>query len=158
MLKVLRIDDRLLHGQVAFSWSNVLSIDTIYIVNDEIAKDEITKMTLGIAKPRGTTLSCLPLDTGISKIKERLKDRSSLMVIVNNVKDACTIVKAVPEIKSVNFGGIKEKKDIPSKRFTGSVTVTLEELEYCKEMAQMGIELEIRQVPEDKKNLINNLL
>ena len=66
MIKLLRIDDRLLHGQVAFSWTKVLSIESIIIVNDEVVKDEITKMTLGIAKPRGTTLVVKGVEDGIA--------------------------------------------------------------------------------------------
>lgn len=158
MIKLLRIDDRLLHGQVAFAWTKTLSIDTIFVINDAVAKDEITKMTLGIAKPRGTTLSCLSVEEGVKKVKEHVADRKVVMIIVNNVKDAYEIVKGVPEIKSVCFGGIHENKEVESRRFTGSVTLTMEDIEICKQMDKMGIELEIRAVPEEKKEIINEML
>jgi len=158
MIKLLRIDDRLLHGQVAFSWTKVLSIESIIIVNDEVIKDEITKMTLGIAKPRGTTLVVKGVEDGIAMIKENTKNKKNVMVIVNNVFDAKKIVDEVSDIKSINFGGLKEKIGIPSKRFTSSVTLTNEEIELAKELAERDIELEIRQVPEDKKTQLKGLL
>ncbi len=158
MIKLLRIDDRLLHGQVAFSWTKVLSIESIIIVNDEVVKDEITKMTLGIAKPRGTTLVVKGVEDGIAMIKENTKNKKNVMVIVNNVFDAKKIVDEVSDIKSINFGGLKEKIGIPSKRFTSSVTLTNEEIELAKELAERDIELEIRQVPEDKKTQLKGLL
>lgn len=158
MIKLLRIDDRLLHGQVAFSWTKVLSIESIIIVNDEVVKDEITKMTLGIAKPRGTTLVVKGVEDGIAMIKENTKNKKNVMVIVNNVFDAKKIVDEVSDIKSINFGGLKEKIGIPSKRFTSSVTLTNEEIVLAKELAERDIELEIRQVPEDKKTQLKGLL
>ena len=154
MIKLLRIDDRLLHGQVAFSWSNVLSITKIIIANDAAAEDEITKMMLGIAKPRGTDLRVLSIANSIDVIRGHLTDRNNVMVIVNCVADGYAIVEEVPEITSLNFGGLKEKRGQPSKRFTGSVTLTMDEVELCRKMLAKGIELEIRQVPEEKKNQI----
>ena len=58
MIKLLRVDDRLIHGAVAFSWTKELSINLIVLANDKIAKDDFQKMTLDIAKPRGTKLIC----------------------------------------------------------------------------------------------------
>ena len=51
MIKLLRIDHRLLHGQVVFKWSKVLGIDCILIANDAVAKDELRMTALRMAKP-----------------------------------------------------------------------------------------------------------
>lgn len=158
MIKLFRIDDRLLHGQVAFAWTKTLGIDTIYVVNDKLATDEITKMTLNIAKPRGTKLTVLDVNSGIEEIKKHVNDRTNVMIIVNNVFDAKTIAEGVEEIKSINFGGIHEIPGTQNKRYSGSICLTLEDIEACKEMAAKGIELEIRAVPEEKKNILNNKL
>lgn len=158
MIKLFRIDDRLLHGQVAFAWTKTLGIDTIYVVNDKLSTDEITKMTLNIAKPRGTKLTVLDVNSGIEEIKKHVNDRTNVMIIVNNVFDAKTIAEGVEEIKSINFGGIHEIPGTQNKRYSGSICLTLEDIEACKEMAAKGIELEIRAVPEEKKNILNNKL
>ena len=158
MIKLFRIDDRLLHGQVAFAWTKTLGIDTIYVVNDKLATDEITKMTLNIAKPRGTKLTVLDVNSGIEEIKKHVNDRTNVMIIVNNVFDAKKIAEGVEEIKTINFGGIHEIPGTQNKRYSGSICLTLEDIEACKEMAAKGIELEIRAVPEEKKNILNNKL
>ncbi len=51
MIKFIRIDHRLLHGQVVFSWSKSLQINRILVVNDEAANDEFKKMSLELSKP-----------------------------------------------------------------------------------------------------------
>lgn len=158
MIKLLRIDDRLLHGQVAFAWTKNLSIHLIYVLNDVLVNDEITKMTLGIAKPYGTKLSVYAVDEGIEELKKHVNTNKNVMIIINNVKDAHRIVSAIPEIRAVNLGGIKEKPGVESKRYTGSVTLTMEDIEVCKQMAEMGVVMEIKAVPDEKGKSLNDML
>ena len=153
MIKLLRIDDRLLHGQVAFAWTKNLGIHLIYVLSDVVVNDEITKMTLGIAKP------CVyAVDEGIEELKKHVNTNKNVMIIINNVKDAHRIVSAIPEIRAVNFGGIKEKPGVESKRYTGSVTLTVEDIEICKQMAEMGVAMEIKAVPDEKGKSLNDML
>lgn len=46
MIKLCRVDHRLLHGQVAFSWSHALGADAILIVSDEVASNEVRMKTM----------------------------------------------------------------------------------------------------------------
>ena len=54
MILKIRIDDRLLHGQVAYSWKSALGYDAIVIVSDSAAKDEMRKTALKLSR-RGKT-------------------------------------------------------------------------------------------------------
>lgn len=51
MFKLLRLDERLIHGQVAFAWTNSLSADCILIANDAVAKDKLRSTSLKLAAP-----------------------------------------------------------------------------------------------------------
>ena len=53
MIKLLRIDDRLIHGQVAVYWINATGADTIVIANDKHAPNAMLKMSLTVGKPAG---------------------------------------------------------------------------------------------------------
>ena len=53
MIKITRVDERLVHGQVAFAWTNSLGADCILVVNDEAAADKIRATTLKLAAPAG---------------------------------------------------------------------------------------------------------
>lgn len=52
MIKITRVDERLVHGQVAFAWTNSLGADCILVVNDEAAADKLRATTLKLAAPR----------------------------------------------------------------------------------------------------------
>lgn len=46
MIKLLRVDHRLLHGQVAFSWKNAVEADCILIACDAVMKDDLRKTSI----------------------------------------------------------------------------------------------------------------
>lgn len=156
MIKLLRVDDRLLHGQVAFSWTKNLSISDIVVANDDVAKDEFTKMTLGLAKPRGVNLKIEEVEKAVELLLLQQTTRSNMMVIVNNMADAKKILSQIPTLKSLNMGGLRERPG--SKRITGSITLTPADIEICKELLEKDIEIEIRQVPEEKKSFLKNMI
>ena len=56
MIQLLRVDHRLLHGQVVFSWCSYLNPNCILIANDDVVNDEIRKATLKLGKPSGVKL------------------------------------------------------------------------------------------------------
>ncbi|VEH40254.1 Probable phosphotransferase enzyme IIB component M6_Spy0801 [Fusobacterium varium] len=56
MVLLLRVDHRMMHGQVAFSWTQNLGADCILIANDAVASDELRKTTMKLAKPQGVKL------------------------------------------------------------------------------------------------------
>ena len=68
MVILLRIDDRLLHGQVAFSWLNTMGPEAIVIANDEILSNEIQKTAIKMAKPAGIKMTIRSLEDGIHLI------------------------------------------------------------------------------------------
>ncbi|VYU58740.1 PTS mannose/fructose/sorbose transporter subunit IIB [Clostridium tertium] len=156
MIKLVRIDDRLLHGQVAFAWTRSLSIETIIIANDAAVKDEFTKMTLSLAKPQGVKLLIKSVGKTIDYLNDDSKCNKNIMVIINCVADAFRLHEGVSKIDSINFGGIKKKDG--AEQVSNAISLKNDEKELCKKMINDGIELEVRQVPAEGKQLINNLI
>ena len=85
MIKNLRVDHRLLHGQVAFSWTSALGADCILIANDLVMKDEIKKMAIKMAKPQGVKLVIKSVEDGIKAINSGVTDKYKLFIIVESV-------------------------------------------------------------------------
>ena len=156
MIKLTRIDDRLVHGQVAFTWTPALGVDCLLIANDKVAKDEFLKMTLGLAKPAGTRLLIKSVTDAAAFLNDEKSRNLKILLIVNSVKDAFTMVNGVPEIKSVNFGGIRMNEGM--RLISKAVAVNDEDITLLKELLNKGIELELRQVPTDKKQMMESLI
>lgn len=155
MIKLLRVDHRLLHGQVAFSWTNALQADCILIANDAIMKDDIKKTAVKLAKPAGIKLVIKNIKDSIEALNSGVTDKYKLFIIVDSVKDACEIASKVKAIKSINLGGTKSSPD--KRQISKAIFVTNEEFNILKELENNGVEVEIRQVPGDKKIRIKEL-
>lgn len=56
MIKLLRIDHRLIHGQVAFSWTQELGADCILLANDDCVTNQIRRTAISLAKPTNVKL------------------------------------------------------------------------------------------------------
>ena len=153
MLKLLRVDDRLLHGQVAFLWTKALAIQKIIIANDSVAHDEFMKMTLGMAKPVGVELVIEEVQKAAELLIQHKDSRQQIMAVVNNLADAQRLIEITGYIRSVNLGGLRERPG--SCRITHAITLTDEDKAICRQLMENGIEVELRAVPENKKMVLD---
>ncbi|HEY4194500.1 MAG TPA: PTS sugar transporter subunit IIB [Mucilaginibacter sp.] len=156
MIKFTRIDDRLVHGQVAFTWVPSIGADCLIVANDKVAKDEFLKMTLNLAKPASAKLLIKSLADTVTFLNDPRSQPLKILLIVNSVKDASVLANELSEIQSVNFGGIRMKDG--AKSISKAIAVTDDDIAVIKELLGKGMELEVRQVPTDKKVLIETLI
>lgn len=156
MIKCLRVDHRLLHGQVAFSWTSYLDADCILIANDSVVNDEIRKMSIKMAKPQGVKLVLKSIDDGIKAVNSGVTDKYKLFIVVESINDAYRFAKETSTIKSINLGGTKAKEG--TKNISKAINILPKEEQMIKELIDEGIEVEIRMVPNDAKVLAQKVL
>lgn len=96
MIILTRVDHRLLHGQVAFSWTQAIGADCILIANDDVPKNEIRKTTIKLAKPQGVKLVIKSIQDSISALQSGVTDKYKLFIVVESIKDAYALAKACP--------------------------------------------------------------
>lgn len=156
MIKLLRVDHRLLHGQVAFSWTSYLQADCILIASDNVVNDELRMTTIKLAKPSGVKLVIKNLQESIEAIASGKTDKYKLFIVVESVADAARIVREVKSIRSINLGGTKPKEGTIS--ISKVVHLTKEEMKLIDELSDEGIEIEVRQVPSESKQKAINLI
>jgi fructoselysine/glucoselysine PTS system EIIB component len=156
MIKLLRVDHRLLHGQVAFSWTQNIGADCILIANDDVPVNELRKTTIKLAKPHGVKLVIKNIEDSIKALKSGITDKYKLFIVVESVSDAERIVSAYSEIKQVNLGGIKVREG--ARNISKAINLLPEEEELIRKMVTQGVEVEIRQVPNDRRVLAQHVL
>ncbi|MES2274862.1 MAG: PTS sugar transporter subunit IIB [Bacteroidota bacterium] len=156
MIKLTRIDDRLVHGQVAFTWTPALGADCLLVANDKVAADEFLKMTMNLAKPAAAKLLIKSLADAVTFLHDPRSKGMKILLIVNSVNDASLIANEVNEIQSINFGGIRTKEG--SKSISKAIALITDDIFIVKEMLMKGLELEVRQLPTDKKIMIETLI
>ena len=139
MIVNVRVDHRLLHGQVAMAWNQVLGSDCILIANDSVPNDEIRKAGIKLAKPANTKLVIKNMDASVEALVSGVTDKYKLFIVVESIADVYKLCKETGMIDKITLGGVKSR----------AVFTTPKEEELLKELITDGVTVEIRQVPSD---------
>ncbi|MCJ7843250.1 PTS sugar transporter subunit IIB [Lederbergia sp. NSJ-179] len=156
MIKLLRVDHRLLHGQVAVSWARNLGIDCLLIANDDVPNDELRKSMIKMAKPQGIKLVIKNIEDSIQAINNGKTDKYKLFIVVESVEDAYRLATGAKGIEQINLGNLKKTEE--TRSFSKLVNITEHDEEMLKELVRKGVEVEARAVPGDKRVKIESLL
>ena len=144
MIKITRVDERLVHGQVAFAWTNSLGADCILVVNDKIRAT-----TLKLAAPAGIKFSIKSVADAIVLLNGTKTDKYKVFVIVGNTDDALKLVENVKGVDHINLGNMKKTES--RRSITNSLAVDDHDVRNIRAMAQAGAVVECRAVPTDKE-------
>ena len=87
MISLVRIDDRLIHGQVAVVWTKHLGVNRILVANDQIVNNEVQKMSLRMAAPDTAKCAIMAVKDAGDVLNDPRSDAMKIMVIVNNAAD-----------------------------------------------------------------------
>lgn len=152
MVKLVRVDHRLLHGQVVFIWTASIGVDCILIANDAVENDPIQKGILKLSQPTGVKLIFKSVKDSIEALNSGVTDKYNLMIITSNIDDGYELASKAEQIHSLNLGNVKLREN--THNLSKLVHVTDEEERKLKTLAAEGIEVEIRAVPGDDKIIV----
>ena len=144
-----RIDDRLIHGQVATRWTKETGVKRIIVVNDQVEKDKTRSTMLKQAVPPGVTAHVVSVDKMMRIYNNPEYADDKVMLLFTNPTDALELVRRGVQIQSINIGGMAYKEG--RTMLDTSVSVDAKDVEAFKELDSKGIELEVRKVASDKK-------
>ncbi|OSH44569.1 PTS mannose/fructose/sorbose transporter subunit IIAB [Enterococcus faecalis] len=142
-----RIDERLIHGQVAGIWSTSLSTQRIIVANDEAATDPLQKSSLRMAAPSSMRLSVLGVEAAAKNIQSGKYGKQRLFLLFKNPKDVLRFIEAQGPIKTVNVGNMSYKEG--AREVTKSIQVLPEEEQIFETIASKGVTVIAQLVPND---------
>ncbi|EOH8699945.1 PTS mannose/fructose/sorbose transporter subunit IIAB [Enterococcus faecalis] len=142
-----RIDERLIHGQVAGIWSTSLSTQRIIVANDEVATDPLQKSSLRMAAPSSMRLSVLGVEAAAKNIQSGKYGKQRLFLLFKNPKDVLRFIEAQGPIKTVNVGNMSYKEG--AREVTKSIQVLPEEEQIFETIASKGVTVTAQLVPND---------
>lgn len=107
----IRIDDRLIHGQVATMWTNRLGATRLMVVNDEVANNDIQKQVLRMAVPAGISSSIITTEKAITNIGAGKYEGQKVLLIVKSPVDLVPFLERDFELKSINVGNMSNRRN-----------------------------------------------
>lgn len=160
-ITALRVDDRLIHGQVAMTWTKQLAVQGIVVANDEAANDNTQKMALKMAVPGGIKSLIKPVDEAIRILNNPKASKMRILVLTRTVKDALKIRQSVGEIGFLNVGntGRFDGIDVSEKLvLTPTIMLTKTEQQALKDLVALDPKTCMQQVPNDEQKLVKDVL
>lgn len=154
-----RIDDRLIHGQVATRWTKETNVTRIIVVSDEVAADHVRSTLLKQVAPPGVTAHVVDVEKMIRVYNNPAYGRDRVMLLFTNPTDVVRLVENGVNITTVNIGGMAFRQG--KTQITNAVSVDEKDIEAFKKLDARGIELEVRKVSSDSRlkmmELINKM-
>jgi mannose/fructose/N-acetylgalactosamine-specific phosphotransferase system component IIB len=147
-LRLVRVDDRLIHGQVVAIWLKALGAKRIVIVDDKTARDEFLREILMLAAPPGVPVEVHDVAAGTERVRELVTDPEPAFVIVRSPVTALRIREAGVEFPLLNVGGIGAGPG--RKSLYRTISASPEELEAMRRLEALGTRVELRIVENDR--------
>lgn len=163
MIVQIRIDDRLIHGQVAMVWSKELNTPRIIVANNDAASNDTVKMTLKMATPTGIKTIVKDLDGAIQLINDSKTKDMRIFGLTKNVRDALYLVKAcgnnICEVNLANTGQFTGETSPKTSLPGGRVSLTEPEIVAAKELVEiLGNKFFSLLIPSSSKDTVSSLL
>ena len=156
---LVRIDDRLIHGQVATRWTKETKVSRIIVISDEVAADNVRKTLLTQVAPPGVTAHVVDVAKAVRVWNNPKYANDRVMLLFTNPTDVLRVVREGVDITSVNIGGMAFRQG--KTQVNNAVSVDEKDIAAFRELADRGIELEVRKVSSDNRlkmmDLINKL-
>ena len=162
MIKLLRLDERLIHGQIAIKWSRHLNVNRIVVLNDAAANNDLIKKSLLMAAPPSAKVAIKTMEDGINLLKDPRTESLSMLVLVKDLQDTLEVLRSVEGIKTVNIGNYgrvaPKVANEPRKTYKHHLYLYDSEVELVKEILATGVECIYQTTPEDKPEPIEKLI
>lgn len=142
----VRIDDRMLHGQIVTRWSKKYPCKGILLVDEEVSKDKFQKRIFQNAAPAGTKVGVFNLVEGAAKINKAQQVENGYFLIVKSPITLVELLKLNGDFgKKVNVGPMSVRDNTIT--IARNCAVTKEEIEAFNTLNEAGINIVFQLIP-----------
>ncbi len=147
MIVGVRIDFRLIHGQVANLWANAKQVSRFMVVDDQLATDDMQKQVLRMACPAAVKLSVLPLEKASANIQAGKYNAQRLFILAKKPETLLRLIESGVQLPEINVGNMSSLNEV--KRVGLNIGMDEGDIEAFKKLQEKGIRMYAQMVPSD---------
>ncbi|WP_317394686.1 mannose/fructose/sorbose PTS transporter subunit IIB [Faecalicoccus pleomorphus] len=151
-----RIDTRLLHGQVATTWTKSTNPDRIIVVSDNVAHDELRKNMIIQAAPPGVKAHVVPIDKMIAVAKDPRFGATKALLLFETPQDALKAIQGGVDVKTLNVGSMAHSQG--KVAVTKALAFDKDDVKTMREIEKLGVKFDVRKVPADSPENMDAIL
>lgn len=148
-VKHMRIDNRLIHGQVTVAWVGAVGANHLIVANDDVAADEFQRVLLPQAS-RGVPTSVLSIADTVAHCTSPAAEREQIMILAKFPADALALVEGGLRVAEINVGNQAPRPGSKFTMVTRSISVTAEDAKVYRRIAELAGPLRCQMMPSDK--------
>ncbi len=146
MILQMRIDDRLIHGEVIAIWLTYTGADVVVVADDDTANDPMQRMAMKLAKPEGIKMPICTIEHAIELLNEKGNGSAKILIVTKNAQNARKLVEGCPLISKLNVGAMRAsegKKQVSLKVFVDDF-----DIKDLVEISKHGVEVYSQTKPD----------
>ncbi len=148
-IKMIRIDDRLIHGQVVAAWSKVLGIERILVIDDDTAKDIFLSDVMKMVAPSNVELVIITEDKIADVVTKFDQDNVNTFILAKYPYVMKKVFESEISFKELDLGGMCARPN--RTKLYKQISASPEEVETLREIKNMGVKVYFRVTPDDKE-------
>ena len=148
-IKMIRIDDRLIHGQVVAAWSKVLGIERILVIDDDTAKDIFLSDVMKMVAPSNVELAIITEDKISDVVTKYDQDNVNTFILAKYPYVMKKVFDSDISFKELDLGGMCARPN--RTKLYKQISASPEEVETLREIKNMGVKVYFRVTPDDKE-------
>ncbi|HUH97709.1 MAG TPA: PTS sugar transporter subunit IIB [Anaerolineales bacterium] len=145
----VRMDNRLIHGQILVAWQTSLKLNHIIVCNDQVAKDPMQIAVLKAVAPEGVRVSVMGVKETCDYCLGPEGQKDQIFVLAKYPEDGLGLVENGLDLKVFNLGNQAYVRD--SKKVSNTVFLTKGGAEALKKMHEKGIKITCRMMPNNSE-------
>lgn len=144
MVILVRVDDRLLHGQIICSWVPHIKADALVVASDEAARDSLVSEIISSCGHKGLSVCVKSIKDAVAHVNSG-ECGVRVILIVGGLLDAMAVYEEGFRFETLNLGNIHHEED--GREVTPSIIINREDEEIIRRFESLGVRMDIRDVP-----------
>ncbi len=153
-IQLTRIDNRLVHGQVAVIWTHHAKANLIVVANDEVAEDEMQQQLMEISSGN-TDIRFFSIQTTIDII-HKASPEQKIILVVKTPQDVARLVEGGVPLDNINIGNMHYAEG--KRQIHPMVSVDKDDVSAFQKLNELGVTCTIQPTPSDEKRNIFDVL
>ena len=144
----VRIDDRLIHGQVGMAWIQRLKVNTVFVINDDTANNPMLAAMVPMGAPSGIAVKTLTIENATKELEKPEWNDKRILLICKFPEDALGLVENGVKLPQVNLGNMSGQKG--AHKIGRGIWVIHDQIPTYEKLNEYGLELTAKMLPDDK--------
>jgi mannose/fructose/N-acetylgalactosamine-specific phosphotransferase system component IIB len=149
MFALIRVDDRLVHGQITTTWVPYIKAGALMVASDEVAASKLRTDAIECCAYKGLSIVIKSVSGAIEAAGIKDSSETKTILIVSGLQDALRLYDGGIEFKSINIGNIHHAA-LECRELTPSICINGEDEKILERFVDLGVEIDLRDVPKGK--------